>query len=99
MSNFETLKGSWKELKGLAKQKWSKLTDDDLEGLEGNMDRLKGKVQKLYGYSKEEIEKQFHSFGKDTADKANEFVDKANDKVASATDRVKDRGSDRDLDS
>jgi uncharacterized protein YjbJ (UPF0337 family) len=52
---FDSLKGSLKEVKGQIKQKWSKLTDDDLTYLEGNVDELVGRIQKAYGEKKEDI--------------------------------------------
>ena len=54
--------GNWKSLKGKIKSKFSKLTDYDLESLNGQMDRLQGKVQKAYDYSKDKAEKECNSF-------------------------------------
>lgn len=49
------LKGRWNELKGLAKQKWADLTDDDLLYEEGKEDELYGRLQAKTGKSKDEI--------------------------------------------
>ena len=46
--------GHWHEMVGEAKKKWGKLTDDDFLECEGNMDKLIGKLQSLYGLSSEE---------------------------------------------
>ena len=43
--NGDTIKGKWSELKGTVKQKWGDLTDDDLLEIEGNRDKLVGKIQ------------------------------------------------------
>jgi uncharacterized protein YjbJ (UPF0337 family) len=56
------LKGQWKELKGEVKKRWGKLTDDDLMQVEGESERLIGILQKRYGYSKEQAEKEFKEF-------------------------------------
>ena len=52
--NKDILKGNWKQLKGKAKKKWGKLTDDDLDVADGDKDLLAGKIQERYGMSKEE---------------------------------------------
>ena len=44
--------------KGHVKEKWGKLTDDDLDVIEGKKDQLVGRLQERYGYSKEQAEKE-----------------------------------------
>ena len=51
--NQDQIKGMWHQLKGEAKTQWGKLTDDDLDQIEGNTEKLVGKVQERYGYAKE----------------------------------------------
>lgn len=55
------IKGKWNELKGLAKQNWAELTDDDLLFEEGKEDELYGRIQKKTGKSKDEVKKWFKS--------------------------------------
>jgi len=55
--NRDTLKGQWMQLKGKARQQWGKLTDDDLEKIQGNAEMLIGKVQEHYGKTREQAEK------------------------------------------
>lgn len=52
--NEHEIKGNWNQLKGKAKEQWGKLTDDDLDRIEGEFDQLVGIVQKRYGRSLEE---------------------------------------------
>jgi len=52
--NSDQFEGKWKKLKGTVKQKWGKLTDDDLLTLTGKKDEFIGKLQERYGYSKEQ---------------------------------------------
>lgn len=63
--NKMQLKGSWNEFKGKVKEKWGKLTDDDLKEVEGNYDQLVGKLQQRYGYEKEKAEEELGNFSKD----------------------------------
>jgi len=48
------LKGSWNEVKGMLKQKYGKLTDDDLAFSEGKEDELLGRLQQKLGRTKED---------------------------------------------
>ncbi len=56
--NRDILQGKWKQLKGQAKQKWGKLTDDELDRIEGSRDELVGLIQERYGRSRDEAEKE-----------------------------------------
>lgn len=60
--NKDQLKGKWKQLKGQAKQRWGKLTDDDLDRIDGKHDELVGRIQERYGYSREQAQKEAESF-------------------------------------
>ena len=56
------LKGKWLQLKGSAKVKWGKLTNDDLDQVEGNAEKLIGLVQERYGYLKGQAEAEVNDF-------------------------------------
>ncbi|MGM0421357.1 MAG: CsbD family protein [Bacillota bacterium] len=60
--NDDILKGKWNQLKGGIKAKWGKLTDDDLKQVEGNREKLIGKIQEKYGLDKEEAKKQYNDW-------------------------------------
>ena len=51
------IKGDWNIAKGKLKQKWAKLTDDDLQYAEGKQTELIGRIQKRTGETKEAVEK------------------------------------------
>jgi uncharacterized protein YjbJ (UPF0337 family) len=57
--NNERMKGNWNQFKGKIKEKWGRLTDDDLDVAEGHRDQLIGRIQERYGLAKEEAERQF----------------------------------------
>jgi uncharacterized protein YjbJ (UPF0337 family) len=56
--NWDQVKGQWKQMKGAVGKQWGKLTNDDVEMIAGERDRLVGKIQERYGISKEEAERQ-----------------------------------------
>ena len=55
--NTLEIKGDWNITKGKLKQKWAKLTDDDLQFVEGKQEELLGRIQKRTGETREAIEK------------------------------------------
>ena len=60
--NPDMIKGQWKELTPNIKQHWGKLTEDDLKVNAGSMEYLTDKVEKRYGISHSEAEKQVREF-------------------------------------
>ena len=60
--NRDTLKGQWMQLKGKARLQWGKLTDDDMEKIQGNAELLAGKIQEYYGKTREQAEKELDAW-------------------------------------
>jgi uncharacterized protein YjbJ (UPF0337 family) len=56
--NWDQVEGNWKQMKGAVKEKWGKLTDDDLDRIAGKRDKLAGRVQECYGLHKELAENE-----------------------------------------
>jgi uncharacterized protein YjbJ (UPF0337 family) len=63
--NWDQIEGKWKQSAGVVKQKWGKLTDDDLTVIAGKKDELVGKIQERYGIAKEAAQKQVDEFSRD----------------------------------
>jgi uncharacterized protein YjbJ (UPF0337 family) len=64
--NWDRVEGNWKTFKGQVQQKWGKLTDDDLDVIEGKRTELAGRLQERYGYAKDEAEKNIDTWLKST---------------------------------
>ena len=62
--NSDCIEGNWHQIVGSVKEKWGKLTDDDLKVIEGSVERLAGKVQERYGIAIEEAHKQVEEWKK-----------------------------------
>jgi len=56
--NRNILEGKWKQLRGTIREKWGELTDDELDQIAGDSDRLAGLLQEKYGYTQMEAEHQ-----------------------------------------
>ena len=62
--NWDQISGQWKQMKGKAKVQWGKLTDDDLDILDGQRDQLVGRIQERYGIDKDEAERQVDTWSR-----------------------------------
>ncbi|WP_442793757.1 MULTISPECIES: CsbD family protein [unclassified Paracoccus (in: a-proteobacteria)] len=63
--NWDIIEGKWNQLKGSVKEKWGDLTDDELTEVAGRKDKLAGKLQEKYGWTKEEADDQINTFFRD----------------------------------
>ena len=69
----QALHGTWEQIKGSLKEKYAKLTDDDLKLAEGKEEEMYGKVQKKLGITREVLDKiihEHHEIAKEKAKKA-----------------------------
>src|SRR5262245_65249109 len=64
--DWNRLEGDWKQLRGKAKEKWGKLTDDDLTAISGRPAQLEGKIQARYGYAKSQARKEIEDWYRST---------------------------------
>jgi uncharacterized protein YjbJ (UPF0337 family) len=55
-------KGKWKQIKGETQKQWGKLTNDDMDVIDGEREKLIGKIQERYGYAKDRAEKEYHEW-------------------------------------
>ncbi len=65
--NSDQFEGKWKQLKGSVKQRWGKLTDDDITTLSGKKDELVGKIQERYGITREQATKEADEWARASA--------------------------------
>jgi uncharacterized protein YjbJ (UPF0337 family) len=60
--DWNRVEGNWKQVKGKVKEKWGKLTDDDLDVIAGKQDQLEGRLQQRYGYAKDQAQKEVNDW-------------------------------------
>lgn len=60
--NWDQIEGGWKEFKGQARQRWGRLTDDELDVVAGKREELEGTLQKVYGKTREEVRRDVDEF-------------------------------------
>ncbi|HEX2448272.1 MAG TPA: CsbD family protein [Methyloceanibacter sp.] len=53
--DWNRIEGNWKQFSGRVRQKWGKLTDDDLDVINGRREQLEGKIQERYGLAKDNV--------------------------------------------
>jgi uncharacterized protein YjbJ (UPF0337 family) len=81
--NWDRIEGQWKQLKGSVKERWGKLTDDDLNVIRGKKDQLVGRVQERYGIAKDEAQKQVEEWNKTLAEQDQDEYDNQLNRKAS----------------
>lgn len=62
--NWDTIKGNWKQYQGAARERWGKITDDEMQQIKGKRDQLAGKIQEAYGKTKKEAEREIDDFAR-----------------------------------
>ena len=60
--NWDRIEGNWKQFTGKVKEKWGKLTDDDLTAIAGKKDQLVGRIQERYGIEKDQASRDIDAF-------------------------------------
>ncbi|WP_119071788.1 CsbD family protein [Aggregatilinea lenta] len=59
---WDRIKGNWKQAKGEVQKQWGKLTDDDMDVIEGEREKLSGQIQARYGIAKDEADRQINDW-------------------------------------
>jgi uncharacterized protein YjbJ (UPF0337 family) len=93
--NWDQIEGKWKQYSGRIKEKWGKLTDDDLEVIRGRRDQLIGKIQERYGIVKQEAEREVNEFAHVLrSDDSTQVTNRSHEEEdASATAKASKRGA------
>ncbi len=66
--NTDVIKGKWLQIRGEIQNQWGKLTNDDVDQIEGSADKLIGKLQERYGYARERAQQEIARFTQRWAD-------------------------------
>jgi len=86
--DWDRLEGDWKQLKGRAKERWGKLTDDDLMAISGRRAQLEGKIQERYGYAKSQARKEIEDWYRSTEPYLADEIDNIRTEIQSLASSV-----------
>jgi uncharacterized protein YjbJ (UPF0337 family) len=67
--NWDQLEGKWKQFTGSARERWGKLTDDDLDAIRGRKENLVGRLQERYGMAREQADHEADEWSRQLFDK------------------------------
>ena len=81
--NTDRVEGKWKQMKGSLKSRGGKLTDDDLDVIDGQKNQLVGKIQERYGIAKDEAQKQVDEWNRVNRDAENQEIEAERQRKAS----------------
>jgi uncharacterized protein YjbJ (UPF0337 family) len=56
--DWDSIRRNWKTMKRKAQEKWSELSEEDLEFISGQRDKLEGKIQERYGFASDHVKKE-----------------------------------------
>ncbi len=62
--NWDRIEGNWKQFRGNIQKQWGKLTDNDLDVVEGSRTELIGVIQNRYGIARDEAERQVEDWSR-----------------------------------
>jgi len=89
--NWDRISGNWTQWKGRIRERWGKLSDDQLDVVDGRREQLAGRIQETYGLSKDETERQLNNWQRNLAVEYDEADLVADDDDANSTE-VNGRG-------
>lgn len=102
--NTQVMEGKWDKIRGELQKRWGKLTNDDLDQIEGQVTTLEGKLRERYGYTKDEASEQVDKFMHEARDQFEEIQvrlgkklrntgEELQNKVGDAREMVRDKAS------
>ena len=68
--NWDRIEGNWIEFKGKVRERWGKITDDDLDVIAGKRQQLIGVLQNRYGKALDVLEREVRDFERQLDDSA-----------------------------
>ena len=74
--NKDLLETQWVQAKEYLRDKWNRLTEEDLRQIDGRFDRLSDKLQQRYGYTSAQAEEEIRRWNIDRSAKAPYMTDK-----------------------
>lgn len=67
-SAWDKVAGRWKQLKGDVRSRWGDLTDDEIEQMAGEREKLAGKIQERYGIAREQVSREIDEWAENLKD-------------------------------
>jgi uncharacterized protein YjbJ (UPF0337 family) len=65
--NWDRISGNWAHWRGRVRERWGRLTDDELSRVEGRREQLAARIQETYGLTREEAERQLRNWERNLA--------------------------------
>jgi uncharacterized protein YjbJ (UPF0337 family) len=63
--SWDGFEKGWNEIRSLIASRWDKLTEEDVAAIGGRREELSQRLQKRYGFSAEEAERQMNDWIRD----------------------------------
>jgi len=92
--NKDVMQGKWKQMSGDVKKFFGKLTDDDLAQAQGDQEKMVGRLQERYGYTREQAQAEWDKFNKQHGSTWNDMKNQAKDTAHDVRNAAKDAATD-----
>ena len=60
--DWDRISGNWAHWRDRIRERWGRLTNDELDGIAGRREQLVGRIQSAYGIEKMEAERQLRNW-------------------------------------
>lgn len=87
----QVLEGKWTRLRAQMKEKWSKLTDADLERIQGQREQLEGALRERYGYGKKRAQEEVDDFLQTVDSQLDDVRGQVQQQVQTAQERLQEQ--------
>jgi uncharacterized protein YjbJ (UPF0337 family) len=65
--DWDRISGNWEHWRGRIRDRWGRLTEDQLDVIAGQRDQLAGQIEVSYGLSRDEAERQLRTWERNLA--------------------------------
>ena len=89
--NTQVMEGKWARLRGDLQKRWGRLTNDDLDQIEGELTNLEGKLRERYGYTKAEASEQVDKFLHEAREQLDDVQARFGRKLRDSSEEVQQR--------
>jgi len=84
LPEVDVLEGKWRQFRNRVKERWSKISDEELDQIRSRVEQLSDLLQKKYGYTRERAEAELAT----VRDYRDFLQDRAHDAAQSVADRL-----------
>jgi len=91
--NQQTIEGSWNQVKGKVRERWGQVSDNELNEVRGNIERLVGLIQEKTGEARSDVESYLEAAASDGASMVGRATETIVDQAQRAAETARNAGA------